>query len=536
MARGDDDLGLPPDEPPTDEDGRHIIKLPGVRVNVVNATIAALSRLELFQRGGGLVDIVRDPENGEGGVVLPSGEPRVRITPYTRVHELCTLACKFSARRKDKETGAFSQFEVDPPDRVVRTVMERGEWAHIRPLDSMVSWPVLRPDGSIFDGLGYDARTRCYATKSVGLDLKPCITPSDVEAAIATIDDLLCDFPFERPEHKSAWVSALFSVLARPAIRGPIPMLIVDANDRGSGKTLLCDTIGAILTGSKLPRRGVPANEEEWGKVLLGIGIGCYPVVLLDNVTATLRSAKLDMVLTGEVYQDRVLGVNVEMKVPVKTQFIASCNNASVSTDLIRRSMHCRIVVDQERPEQRSGFRYQLPEAACEPAMRKRLLEAAFTVLLGYEQAGRPRTRARTLGSYEAWSARVQSPIVWAGLPDPAQTQDELREQADGEGELLEPLLHAWKEMFGDKETTVADALKECRLQSDETRFASANPKAVALLAAFDALAFQGKKVTAQTIGSRIKGWKNKWVNSMSFMPGADKSGSRKWWVRTGTG
>jgi hypothetical protein len=535
VARGDDDLGLPPDEPPTDEQGRHIIKLPGVRVNVVNATIAALARLELFQRGGGLVDIVRDPENGEGNVVLPSGEPRVRITPYTRVHELCTLACRFEARRKNKETGEFFPVEVDPPDRVVRTVMERGEWAHIRPLDSMVSWPVLRPDGSIFDGLGYDARTKCYATKCVGLDLRPCITPQDVAAAIATIDDLLCDFPFERPAHKSAWLSALLSVLARPAIRGPIPMLIVDANDRGSGKTLLCDTIGAILTGSKLPRRGIPESEEEWGKVLLGIGIGCYPVVLLDNVTATLRSAKLDMVLTGEVYQDRVLGVNVEMKVPVKTQFIASCNNAAVSTDLIRRSMHCRIVVDEERPEQRSGFRYTLPDDACEPAMRKRLLEAAFTILIGYEQAGRPKTVARTLGSYESWSARIQSAIVWAGLPDPAETQDELREQADNETEQLGPLLEAWRAMYGDRAVTASDALRDAREQSS-SEYDSPNPAAVALLAAFDALAFAGKRVTAQTIGSRIKGWKNKWLNSLSFMPGPEAGGSRKWWVRARSG
>lgn len=518
--------------PDTDESGRHIIKLPGVRVNVVNATIAALARLELFQRGGGLVDIVRDPENGEGDVVVATGEPRVRITPYPRVHELCTVACRYEARRKNKETGEFFNVEVDPPDRVVRTVMDRGEWSHIRPLDAMVSWPVLRPDGSVFDGIGYDARTRCYATKRVGLNLKPCIAPADVKAAVSTIDDILCDFPFERPEHKSAWLSALLSVLARPAIKGPIPMLIVDANDRGSGKTLLCDTIGAILTGSKLPRRGIPESEEEWGKVLLGIGIGCYPVVLLDNVTTTLRSAKLDMVLTGEVYQDRVLGVNLEMRVPVKTQFIASCNNAAVSTDLIRRSMHCRIVVDEERPEQRTGFKYLLPDAAAEPEMRKRLLEAAFTILVGYEQSGRERVSVRPLGSYEAWSARVQSAIVWAGLADPAVTQDELRDQADNEGEQLGPLLEAWFGMYGETPVTLSDALKDAREQASSENYGTPNPKAVALLTAFDALSQAGKRVTAQFIGFKIRGWKNKWMNSLCFLPGPEAGGSRKWWVR----
>lgn len=520
-----------PNEPPLDDRGRWIIHLPGVRADVANATIAALSKLELFQRGGGLVDIVRDPENGEGDVVLPTGEPRVRITPYTRIHELCTVACAFQAKRMNKVTNSYFWSEVDPPDRVVRTVIERGEWAHIRPLDAMVSWPVLRPDGSVFDGLGYDARTRCYATKSVGIDLPPCITPAHVKAALEAFDDVLCDFPFERPEHKSAWLAALLSVLARPAIRGPIPMLIVDANDRGSGKTLLCDTIGAILTGHKLPRRGVPESEEEWGKVLLGIGIGCYPVVLLDNVTGMLRSAKLDMVLTGEVYQDRVLGVNVEMRVPIKTQFIASSNNAAVSTDLIRRSLHCRLVCDQERPEQRTGFRYLLPEAAAEPKMRKRLLEAAFTILVGYEQTGREKTKARPLGSYEAWSSRVQAALVWAGLPDPVATQDELREQADTEHELLAPLLRAWFEMYGSSPCTVATALDDAREQSSN-QYGKANPRAVALLAAFDGLAMAGKRATSQSIGYRIRSWKNKWLNSLCFCLDGESGGARRWYVK----
>ena len=95
MARGDDDVGLPPDEPERHTDGRIIIQLSRRRVEVVDAAIAALSEMEVFQRGGGLVDIVRDPENGEGGVIVPTGEPRVRVTPYARVYEMCMLAARF---------------------------------------------------------------------------------------------------------------------------------------------------------------------------------------------------------------------------------------------------------------------------------------------------------------------------------------------------------------------------------------------------------------------------------------------------------
>ena len=159
---------VPPEDPIRDDAGRHVIRLPGRRVQVVDATIAALSQLEIFQRGGGLVDIVRDPEMGEGDVFVPIGEPRVRITPFSRVFELTTVSCKYVARRKDEAKSEiagkskFSDEEVDPPGSVIKTLMDRGEWAHIRPLDAMVSWPVLRPDGSVFDSVGYHSMTRCY--------------------------------------------------------------------------------------------------------------------------------------------------------------------------------------------------------------------------------------------------------------------------------------------------------------------------------------------------------------------------------------
>lgn len=511
--------------PETDEDGRHIIPLHDTtRVKVVNGTIAALSQLELFQRGGGLVDIVRDPENGEGDVVLPTGEPRVRVTPFLRVHELATMACCFKARRKN-DAGGFSIVEVDPPNAVIRTLMDRGEWAHIRPLDAMVSWPVLRPDGSVFDGQGYDVRTRCYSTARTGITVPPCITPDHVAQAVATLNDIVAEFPFERPEHRSAWLSGLLSVLARPAIKGPIPMVIMDANDRGSGKTLLCDTIGAILSGQKLPRRGVPDSEEEWGKVMLGIGIGAYPVVLLDNVTGTLRSSTLDMVLTGEVYQGRVLGMNKEMRVPVRSQFMVSSNNATISTDLIRRSLHCRIVVQEERPEARTGFRYDLPTDAGKPEMRRKLLTAAFTILVGYEQAGRPRVDAAVpLGSYEAWSARVQSAIAWAGMPDPVATQAELREQADTEAEILGPLLSAWHGMYGSNPHTCSTVMND--LKEDES------PAANALRDAIDGLISNGKRMDSTLLGYRIRKWQDKWLNGKRFFKGPESGGTRKWGVQ----
>lgn len=468
--------------------------------------------------------------------MVPTGEPRVRVTPFARIYELATLSCCFKQNKLDEKKTetvgqkAFSLREVDPPRSLIMTLMERGEWSHIRPLDAMVSWPVLRPDGTIFDGAGYDARTRCYSTANTQLSLPPCITPKHVEAAIAALHDIVCDFPFEKPEHRSAWLAALLAVLARPAVRGPIPMVIFDANDRGAGKTMLCDTIGTILTGQKLPRRGVPdkGSDDEWGKMMLGIGIGSYPIVLFDNVNGMLRSATLDMVLTGESFQGRVLGMNKEMRVPIRTQFLVSSNNAIISPDLIRRSLHCRIIAG-ERPELRTGFKHQLPAAAA--MVRPALLQAAFTILLGYEQAGRPKVQRRELGSYESWGERIQSAMIWAGLPDPVETQDELRAQADAEADQLGPLLSAWSEMFGHRAVTVAAAVKECVELADDSNYRTSDPKAVALLEALAALGDYGKRPASRQIGNHIRKWKDKWLNQMCFVHDGETGGSARWKV-----
>jgi len=235
------------------------------------------------------------------------------------------------------------------------------------------------------------------------------------------------------------------------------------------------------------------------------------------------------MVLTGETYSERMLGMNKDMSVPIHTQFLVSSNNASVSADLIRRSLHCRIVVQGERPEQRDGFKYALPEDAAEPGMRASLLSAAFTILIGYHQAGRPKTSARPLGSYKAWCSVVQNSIVWAGMADPAVTQDEFREQADPEGEQLGQVLESWFAMFGQEAQTITGAMATVR---ERLIGENPDPKAVTLWAALENLAEPGQEINSAKIGRRLSRWRDKWLNDKSFYAGVSAGGIRRWGVR----
>jgi hypothetical protein len=523
------DVKKPVERPTVAPDGRTIIYLPSVRIDAVDAVVKRISQLEIFQVDGLLTYIKRGPKLGEGGFIVNEGEPIVLELEEETLLERSQTVCKFMMRKRS-EFGGNEYREVDPPITLIRTLMARHEWSHIRPLDCLVSWPLLRPDGTVFDGVGYDLATRCYATEQMKLDLPRRVTKAQVAGALAVLDDLLRDFPFEKPEHKSAWLAALLSVIARPAIDGPIPMLVVDANDRGAGKTLLCELIGMVLSGKSLPRRTAPSNHDEWGKTMLGIGVGGYPMVLFDNVKGVLESRVLEAILTGNEFKHRHLGHNQDLSVCVRSQFLVSSNNATLSPDLVRRSLHCRLLVDQERPERRGGFKYRLPEDAAKPEFRKSLLESAIKILLGYEHAGRPKVSARPVGSYESWAARVQAPILWAGLADPVSTQDELREQADPEHEQLEILLDAWYDFFGEESLTVAHAMTRVREGSSGQ---NPNMKAMQLQSALETLSeIPGHPITAARVGVKLRGWREKWVNGKSFSWGTLAGGARRWCVR----
>jgi hypothetical protein len=54
------------------------------------------------------------------------------------------------------------------------------------------------------------------------------------------------------------------------------------------------------------------------------------------------------------------------------------------------------------------------------------------------------------MGSYEDWSAVVRAPLIWLGVPDPAETQDELRESADDDRAVFGEFLVAWVAFYGE--------------------------------------------------------------------------------------
>lgn len=496
--------------------GRQYIDVTRSYVAVVDDLIAVLAGLEVYQRAGLLVEIVRD-ENVSTDGISRHGSPRVRRIPSPRLREL--LDSGAVCFRPTSDGGVKP---VRCPSELVAMVAARGQWSGVRPLVGCVTYPVLRPDGTVLARDGYDSHTGLLVALPRGLRVPTCPTSVDAARALAELTELVSEFPFASEVALAAWLAALLTPLARPAIDGPVPMLLLDANMPGAGKSLLADLIGAVVLGQRLPRRSAPESEAEWRKAMLAIAVAADPVVLIDNVTHTLRSAALDAVLTGTAYRDRILGRSEELSLDVRTTFIATSNNATVSPDLVRRSLHCRLVSQFDNPAGRSGFTRVLPDEAI--LERDRYLSAALTVLLAYAAAGRPRVATRPLGSFEAWGRVVRDALVWAGQPDPAGSQDELRDVADPTRSAFSAVLAAWHEFYGDAPVTSDEILADGGAAVDSQHGAAT------LLTAISE--WLDGPVTARRLGSSLRSSRDKVVGDMRLTHcGEDRRGNKRWRV-----
>jgi hypothetical protein len=479
---------------------------------MADAAIKALAGgADVYQRAGTLVDVTRDVRP-PSFLERPAGSPSIRVLPAARLREL--IAASATIEKVDRRSGATVRAHV--PQWLVGAVGARGEWPGIRPLAGVTEYPVMRPDGTVLERPGYDAAT--------GLVLEPTATFPRVPAspsrehAIAAARELLefvADFPFASDAHRSAWLTIPLTLVARPAIPDCTPLVLIDANTPGAGKTLLAEVGVAMVTGRPLPRMTQAAADEETRKRITSLAIAGESVTLVDNVAGALGGPSLDAALTSTEWTDRALGENRQIKVPLRMVWIATGNNATLAGDLLRRTLHVRLEARTERPEERSGFRYSLPGDVFKH--RPRLAVAALTIVRAYLAAGCPDVGLRPWGSFEAWSRIVRGAIVWADLPDPADTRLGLADGADTAGVAMHALLDALEPHAATpKQITAAELQKT--LADDPCLEA-------ALSELIDA------KLTPRTIGKLLQRMKGRVFNSRAIMQATAKGRSGVRWT-----
>jgi len=406
-------------------------------------------------------------------------------------------------------------------------VLADGRWPGLRELCGIVTAPVLRPDGTLLTSDGYDNATGLlYVPGGPCDDIPAEPTRDDALRALYALREVVCDFPFVDQAHLAAWIAALLTPLARPAIGDRnVPLFLIDGNTRGCGKSRLVDCIALIVTGRTAPREQFAPDPAELDKRITAHLQASDSLALIDNVTGSFGSPVLDALLTSEGwYASRLLGKNTadaSLKMRNRTTWYATANNATLSGDLVRRAVYCRLETRDEHPEERAGWRHpDLP--AWVRAERPRLLAAALTILRAWFVAGRPCVRGLpSFGSFEAWSDIVRAVCRWLELADPwKDTRDGLREADPGDS-LHAALLAGLAEMDpADKGVSTGEIKRRIGDDITDAKKADRAPHYATFQDALGAAGIlEDGKVNAKSLGRRLQLLKGKrkdgrWIES----------------------
>ncbi len=380
----------------------------------------------LYQKGGELM-IVGDDDAGV--MRIRKGKPS----------QLRYLLAKHATWTKGDEP-------CHPPASVATCIVDRGAWEHVRPLRALTSFPVLSSSGVLRTTAGYDAETGVLVAGDVDLHMPEEPSRDDAKRAVATLLDVVQDFPFADDAHRSAWLAALLTPLTRFAHDGNVPLVLVQANAPRVGKTRLVQVISYILTGAESPAITQTRGEDETRKRALPLLREARPMVLIDNVLGTFGGATTNAITTSRTFEDRVLGRSTTISCENLTTWFITGNNVTLAADTPERCLHIRLHCEEESPNLRAGFRY--PDLfAVVKARRAELLSSALVILKAFMRAGMPDQGLPSWGSFESWSSLVRNALVFAGMPDPAVTRHELEANADIETDLKAMLVAGIEEL-----------------------------------------------------------------------------------------
>lgn len=487
---------------------------------VIGSVLPELAKVQtIYQRGGALVHVVREAETCPG-IVRQANAPTISFLPEIGLRTKLSAICVF------KENSDDGPKAVRVPHWVTKAVHQLGEWPGVRRLESVVTYPVIRADGSIIEKRGYDSQTGLFVDIEEG-EISVPESPSldDVKQSVAKLKNLVCDFPFEKPEHFSGWLSLILTILSRFAFDGPSPLFVIDANTRGSGKSLLAELASIIVTGQDFARMANARDDEEIRKRITAIALRGDPIVLIDNVAGDLGSPSFDSALTSTSWSDRVLGQSEMTTLPLFTTWVATGNNISLAADTSRRVCHIRLLSPEERPEERTSFKNPNITSYTR-SIRSELLSAALTILKGYFSAGCPVVEVKPWGSFEAWSTIVRQSVVWAGEVDPGNARDALILNSDSEIGGIFDLIRGWELADPTNEgLTVSRVLEMLEFNSEQF---SKLKNALSELCGSGS----GKLPSAKSIGRRLQGVRCRVAGEKCIDARENRTGTKVWFIR----
>ena len=333
-----------------------------------------------------------------------------------------------------------------------------GEMNPIRPIEGILSGPVIDEDGNLINNDGYSLVNGYgwyQAGRVDGLKLNADLSQKGCSDAAKRLTELLCDFQFlDKPLDEAKWVSCLLSQLCRQLYQNS-PMFIFSANVGGAGKTHLAKSVGLICHGTECVDPEWPEakekREDEMGKMNAGYAFAGVTLVNYDNVPdgLILASSVLEKQLTSSNIYHRENHKHTEIGGKNWIQWMLTGNNVRPHGFLAIRSIIVTLQSTSANPSSldptcftHGDFLQHIKKN------RVTILQDALSIIAGYIRAGKPEQKGKHLARFEEWLKIPCSAVRWATGLDPLSDHQRTVADFDPTIQALEMLAQGWMEAF----------------------------------------------------------------------------------------
>lgn len=234
----------------------------------------------------------------------------------------------------------------------------------------------------------------------------------------------------------------------RSVIADRVPGTVAESPTPGTGKDQLVRKSWVAALGDEPATIPEARDDDEWRKQFTTTFLSSPSAILISNVNRKLDSGHYARALTQPRWDDRLLGGNKEVSVPIRAVIAVTANNPMLSPELARRHIRIRLDAGIEQPWLRSGFRHDLEKWTAEH--RAELAWAYLTLVRHWFAQGQPKGTQK-LGNYERWSEVIGGILGAADIPGFLGNLDAFYEAVDSESDGWRAFTELWWTVFQDR-------------------------------------------------------------------------------------
>ena len=361
---------------------------------------------ELFNRNGLLVRL-RVPETDE---MVEGTEWKGDMPGTTMAKPADVMLC--AERLVWMRNGKQGPYRVHPPRPFVGDYIPQVGGQGARPLRGLTRLPHIGDNGNICCFSGYDPETGLYNDKPINLGIPPTVSRDEARQLGDKLLYPFSQYTFKNPEQARATaLAAIITILERPYLPHA-PMFIFRSAMAGTGKGKLGRALTELAFANAPAKVTWGGGPEEFEKRLAALLLQTPSAILIDNANGMMIKGDLLESIITEGYADiRPLGHSEIIRVHNRAFLMLTGNNPIITGDMARRALPIDVEPKSPDPDR---DRYPFDPVEYVGQHRKDLLEAAFSIMRAFRQAGMPHyPELPAVGSFKEWSRKARDLVYW---------------------------------------------------------------------------------------------------------------------------